>query len=90
MEDVITTLTKKRAHLYDKKRKIELDTTNQISQINLEIAKVEKALKTLNDAIKDYLCPRCKGSGSVRVCDAAGQMEDDTCPVCHGTGVATE
>ncbi len=88
MADVIAALTKKKARLYESRRSIELDAAKQINQVNLEIAEVEKALKTLNDAIKDYLCPRCKGSGSIRVCDAAGQMEDDTCPVCNGTGVS--
>ena len=90
MADVITALAKKKACLCDRKRKIELDAANQINEINLEIAEIEKALKILNNSIKDYLCPRCNGSGSVRACDAAGQMEDDTCPVCHGIGVITE
>lgn len=35
----------------------------------------------------EYICKRCHGSGTVRVCDAAGDFDDDVCPVCHGTGV---
>jgi len=89
MVDIISALSQKRTKLYQKKREIELEAQQRIREIGNEISDIENALHILNDAVADYLCPDCKGTGSVRKCDAAGQMEDVTCPRCHGTGVDT-
>ena len=35
-------------------------------------------------------CPRCGGRGEERYCDAAGDMDDRTCPACQGTGTVEE
>lgn len=32
------------------------------------------------------MCRRCKGKGTERYCDAAGDMDDRDCGDCHGTG----
>lgn len=48
-----------------------------------------RVIKTLNDAVKEYLCKTCGGEGAARKPDAAGQMEDCRCPACNGTGVCS-
>lgn len=85
--DVITILTRKRSDLAERKRQIQRDAEREVSRIDAEIADINKALAMLNDAIKDYICPSCRGTGNVRHTDAAGGLEDVTCPVCGGTGV---
>lgn len=87
MTDVIYALVQKKSRLCERKRAIKADADKQIKQIDIEIAEVDRAIETLNQAVKDYLCSDCRGTGSVRKCDAAGQMDDDICPRCHGTGV---
>lgn len=73
MPDVILALSQKRSQLYRRKLKIEQDMQQQIKDINYEISVIDNAINTLNNAIADYLCPDCRGTGSVRKCDAAGQ-----------------
>ena len=58
----------------------------KIKFLKYEIEKFDPLIKAMEEAVKDYACPRCKGSGSVRRCDAAGQMEDVECPDCNGRG----
>jgi len=87
MADIIYALSQKRARLYERKRKVREEAEKQIREIDSEIQVVERAIQILNDAVSEYLCPACKGTGSTRRCDAAGQMEDVTCTRCHGTGV---
>ena len=76
MADVIEALNRKRASLNGQKQ-----------EIDAEIANVDQAIKTWNDAVKDYLCKICVGKGTVRIADAAGQMEDCRCPACKGSGI---
>ena len=85
--DVISVLTTKRRNLAERKRQVQRDAEREISSIDAEIAEVNKAITMVNEAIKDYICPSCRGTGNVRKTDAAGGLEDVTCPVCNGTGV---
>lgn len=85
--DVITNITKKRAALIQRKRDITASYNAQIREIDTEISAINNAISVINDAMKDYLCPNCRGYGTVRICDAAGDMDDNTCPICKGTGV---
>ena len=87
MVDVIGVLFKKRTALVQRRRAIEDDFKRQMEEVNSEIRKVDEAISTLNEATKDFLCHRCHGTGEIRRCDAAGQMEDWPCPDCYGTGV---
>ena len=53
-------------------------------------AKLETSIVTIKNTINHIVCHRCGGSGTIRVCDAAGQMDDEIdCPDCRGTGVIT-
>lgn len=88
-DDQMSALAAKRAKLVHYKQEIQADAQRKTSDIDAEIKAIDRAIKTLNDAVKDYLCPVCKGSGNVRQCDAAGQMEDVKCSACNGTGVKT-
>lgn len=87
MADVIGALSRKRTRLVERKRRVKTEADQQIAEIDREIAEVDKAIGVVNEAVKDILCKTCGGTGSVRRCDAAGQMDDDTCPDCKGTGV---
>lgn len=87
MPDTIGALSRKKAMLVERKRRIKEDADRQIREIEHEIDGVDKAIAVVNDAIKDILCPNCQGSGNIRHCDAAGDMEDITCPDCKGTGI---
>lgn len=87
MADAVGALAKKKAMLMERKRRIKVDADRQIKEIEGEIAVVDKAIEVVNEAIKEIICPTCGGSGNVRHGDAAGQMEDEEYPVCHGTGI---
>lgn len=87
MPDTINMLAIKRSRLLEQKRKIKEEYDRKIHEIDQEIKKINNAMQIIEDALKDYLCPRCKGSGEIRMCDAAGQMCDETCPKCGGTGI---
>ena len=84
---MIGALTKKRATLYERKRRIQADANQQIHEIDGEIAGIDKALATLNEAVKDYICPVCGGTGEERYTDAAGSCDYRECPHCGGTGI---
>lgn len=90
MVDIISALQKKRVSLTREKQRIHDEAQRRMAELDAEIEEVDKARETINNAVKDLLCPTCKGTGSVRRCDAAGSMEDDVCPTCHGTGVKTK
>lgn len=85
--DVIGALHRKRNNLQIRRARVEMEKNDELRRIDREIGEIDGALAILNDAVKDYLCQRCGGSGTVRRPDAAGQMEDVDCPACHGTGV---
>lgn len=88
MPDIITALHKKRQDLVSQKSVIRAEYEYKMTVADEEIKRIDKALETLNAAVQEYLCPHCKGTGTVRKADAAGQMEDWPCPKCKGTGVA--
>ena len=88
MADIITALHHKRQSFVQHKNQIKAEYDHKIAEVDLKIAHIDMALKTLNAAVQEYLCPHCKGTGTVRKADAAGQMEDWPCPKCKGTGVA--
>lgn len=90
MADIFSALTAKRRRLSEMKQQILADARKRANEIDVEIADLDTAIKTLNDAVKDYICPACKGEGTVRRPDAAGSWEEVTCSACNGTGVRKE
>lgn len=87
MTDVVSALNRKRASLNAQKRRIREDAERMMAEIDAELENVARAIDTLNDAVREYLCLTCGGKGTIRKPDAAGQMEDCQCPACKGTGV---
>lgn len=87
MADMVMALTRKKARLIEQKRRVMDEAQRQVREIDAEIEDTNKALAAIDDAVKDILCPTCHGDGTVRHCDAAGDMEDVTCPACKGTGI---
>jgi hypothetical protein len=87
MVDVVSALTRKKARLVERKGRIMDDCRSQVREIDAEIADVNKALDLIKEATKDLICPVCRGTGNVRKCDAAGDMDDEPCSACKGTGI---
>ncbi len=87
MADVVMALTRKKARLIEQKKRVMDEAQRQVREIDAEIEDTNKALAAIDDAVKDILCPVCRGTGSVRKCDAAGDFDDETCSACKGTGI---
>lgn len=85
--NVILALTEKLRRLRRRKQEIQDEAKRRVAEIDAEIQNVQKAIDTAEDAMKDIICPVCKGTGNIRVCDAAGSMEERMCGFCHGTGI---
>lgn len=87
MADVIGALHRKREHLKIRRARVEMEAKDQLRKIDREIEEIDQTLVVLNNAVKDYICTLCDGTGSIRQADAAGQMEEVECPKCRGTGL---
>ena len=87
MPNILDALTKKRTALINAKHSLKETYERNVREIDAELLHIDSAYKTLNDAVADYICPVCDGTGNTRRCDAAGQMEDWPCTACKGTGV---
>lgn len=87
MIDIITTLKNKHSRLLKQKENFLKEYNEVLDAIDKEIQEVDQALSIINKVTKDCLCDRCNGTGYIRYCDAAGDMDDKECPCCHGTGV---
>lgn len=87
MPDIISALAQKKANIIKQQRDLENKYEAEKMHLGHELQLINQALKTINDAVERYLCPSCGGTGTIRVCDAAGDMDDETCPACQGTGV---
>ena len=82
----MTALVRRKAAVLTRKQHLHDNYQRQVAEYDREIADIDKAISLVNEAVKDILCQRCDGSGIVRVCDAAGDFDDDYCPDCRGTG----
>ncbi len=82
----IACLTTLRRRLVDRKEEYRKEYERNLASLDKQIDEIDHTLSYLNDAVKQYICQHCGGSGSIRVPDAAGQCEDVTCRVCNGTG----
>ena len=87
MTNTISILTSNRAKLCRQKAALKEEYERRAKRIDEEITAIDNALRVVEEAIKPFVCPVCKGSGNSRKADAAGQMEDCPCPVCKGTGI---
>lgn len=87
--DVFGALARKKKWLIAEKDAIDAEYARKIADIQSQIAEIETAEATIHEAVRDFLCPKCSGTGERRKTDAAGQMETVKCEVCHGTGVRT-
>ena len=90
MPDVVKALMSKKRILQQTKISVQREAEKKLAEINAEIAKVDSALSVVNNAVLQYLCPKCKGTGTVRKADAVGDMEDWQCDRCKGTGIDME
>ena len=88
--DVIGVLNQRRRSLYSRRREIQVQYEREMREIDAELSQVQQAIDTINRAVMPLFCPTCHGRGQVRRCDVAGEMEDERCPACGGTGIAGE
>lgn len=88
--DVISLLTQRRRGLYSRRRELQVRYEREMHEIDVELIQVKQAMDTINRAVVPLFCPTCHGCGQVRRGDAAGDMEDEQCPACGGTGIAAE
>ena len=89
MIDVMMALAKRKERLVARRHEVFSTYLRETDAIDAELKEVDSAIRKVNEAIQDYLCPVCNGTGEMRVCDAAGQMESIFCTECHGTGIKT-
>lgn len=88
MTDTVTALAARRAELVRRKAALKADLEKKIKEADDLIRQLDDAMAVIEQAVAPYKCKACGGSGSIRRCDAAGQMEDWPCPDCRGTGIA--
>lgn len=87
MPDIVGALAKKKASIIARQRDLENKYNAEKMHLSHELKLINDAMQVINDAVEKYLCPYCNGTGTIRVCDAAGDMDDETCTHCQGTGV---
>lgn len=87
MPDVVGALNQKKMRLLAYGKKLKEDYERDRAEIDRQLEDINDALSIVNDAVKDILCKTCGGTGTVRKMDAAGQMDDEDCPNCKGTGI---
>lgn len=89
MLDIVRVMTEKRLDLHKRKQQAEETHRQIIADLDKQINEVDLALAKINECIEPYICPKCKGTGVVKVCDAAGDTDEANCNVCMGTGLRT-
>ena len=85
--DIHAVLSTRKLQIAQRREALHEKYKRDLQQLKEEEERIDAAFEVLTNAVQPYLCKRCHGSGEVRVCDAAGDFDDDVCPVCHGTGV---
>ena len=89
--DIHAVLSTRKLQIAQRREALLEEYKRDLQQLKEEEERIDAAFEVLTNAVQPYLCKRCHGSGTVsgtvRVCDAAGDFDDDVCPVCHGTGV---
>lgn len=85
--NVIGALYEKIRRLNQRKTSLTVEYNARCAEIDCELATLQSALQTANDAVKDILCPYCKGTGDESYTDAAGSRDSRKCSHCSGTGI---
>lgn len=85
--DIHAVLSTRKLQIAQRREELQKEYKRDLQELKEEEERIDAAFEVLANAVQPYLCKRCRGSGTVRVCDAAGDFDDDVCPVCHGTGV---
>ena len=85
--DIHGVLFARKLKIAQRRQALEEKYQRDLQDLREEEKQIDAALEVIANAVQPYLCKRCHGSGNIRVCDAAGDMDDEICPVCHGTGV---
>ena len=85
--DIHAVLSTRKLQIAQRREELCEEYQRDLQNLKEEEERIDAAFEVLANAVQPYLCKRCHGSGTVRVCDAAGDFDDDVCPVCHGTGV---
>lgn len=88
MVDIINLLAEKRRWIVTQKEAYKREYENRILELDIEMARVNDAINSINSVIQDMLCPDCEGTGDTRYTDEAGSRDYKTCPTCGGTGIA--
>lgn len=87
MADFIEAMNRKKANLSSQRKQIKVEADRKIAEIDAEIARLNQAIRTLNDVAKEHFCDVCKGAGIIRIADSVGQTMECQCPSCKGTGI---
>lgn len=85
--DIHAVLSTRKLQIAQRRETLHEEYKRDLRKLKEEEERIDAAFEVLQNAVQPYLCKRCHGSGTVRVCDAAGDFDDDVCPVCRGTGV---
>lgn len=85
--DIHAVLSTRKLQIVRRREALHEEYKRGLQNLKEEEERIDAALEVVANAVMPYLCKRCHGSGTIRVCDAAGDFDDDVCPVCHGTGV---
>ena len=88
--DIHGVLSARKAKIAQRRQALEEKYQHDLQELREEEKQIDGALAVIAKAVAPYICKRCYGSGTIRVCDAAGDMDNDVCPVCCGTGVRLE
>ena len=88
LNNILNNLREKQRVLIVIKNKLQENYLKQLSSLNEEIDNIEDTIRMINKTTKELICPKCNGTGEERYCDAAGDMDDRECSLCHGTGIS--
>lgn len=80
-------MTSQIIRLNQQRRKLTEEYEANCRAIDTEISRYKSALDTVNEAVKDIICPACAGTGEESYTDAAGSRDTRECSRCGGTGI---
>lgn len=87
MFDVVDIISQKRISLQKQRQNAEEAHKQIIADLDRQLDEIDITLAKINGYMEPYVCPKCKGTGVVKVCDAAGDTEEMPCHTCRGMGL---
>ena len=87
MNNIVKILQAKRNILIEEIKSAYYDYCRKEKMLNDKINKIDITLAKINEYMEPYICPKCKGTGVVKVCDAAGDTEEISYHTCRGTSL---